>query len=167
MTGEQGSFRITGKHVLAAFVAFFAVVIVVDTIFVRMAIKSYPGEEVEKSYYQGLHYNDVLAEKERQLETGWRMQLVTVPGKADEAIIEVRVLTADGEAVFDADVRGEIVRPMTDAGQRALTFIPISDGLYRARLAEIGRGAWDLSLSAGDPETGDTALQAKTRFVVP
>ena len=40
--------------------AFFVVFIVVDALFVTLALRTYRGVVVENAYEKGLHYNDVI-----------------------------------------------------------------------------------------------------------
>jgi nitrogen fixation protein FixH len=166
MSNSNDGFRLTGRHVLFGFIAFFAVVIVTDIVFVRLAVSSFPGEEVEKSYYQGLNYNETLEEKRRQTEAGWRMQLVTLPEPGEEAQVEVRLLAPDGSPARLAEVTGEIVRPTTERGRQVLSFAPAGDGLYRATLEGIEEGAWDLSLAASSAAGETDVITARTRIVI-
>ena len=159
-------FEITGKHVLFAMIGFFGAIIAVNIVFVKLAVGSFPGEEVEKSYYQGLNYNDTLAEKERQAETGWRMQLVEMPRAGERAFVEVKLLKRDGTPVYHATLRGVLSRPTTDIGRQALEFYPMRDGVYRSDLANIAAGAWDLSLEAMGSEDETVELAATTRITV-
>ena len=168
MTHERSSnFTIKGRHVLIAFIVFFGIIIVTDFYFVRLAVTSFPGEEVEKSYYQGLQYNDVLDEKARQAEHGWRMQLVAVPEASTNGVIDVKILDKAGKPVFDAVITGHIVRPMTDRGLQELSFFPLSDGIFRARPQSLDSGVWNLSLSAGTGEGAEPILSADTRVLIP
>lgn len=166
MKQRKPTFEITGRHVLFAMIAFFGVVIAANVIFVRVAVTTFPGEKVEKSYYQGLNYNDVLAEKQRQSRSGWHMQLKDGPEAGARPFIEVKILGPAGDPVHGAHVQGEVVRPMTERGRQSLSFFPVGDGVYRASMAPIERGAWDLSVDAAEAEGGDLRLSARTRIVV-
>ncbi|MEO1656614.1 MAG: FixH family protein [Pseudomonadota bacterium] len=158
--------QLTGRQVFLWFACFFAVVIVTNVVFVRLAVQSFPGEEVEKSYYQGLHYNDVLETKERQASQGWRMQLIGVPeGIGDQAVV-IRLLDRSSTPVVFAEVNGEIVRPMTESGRQRLTFDGLGDGRYRAMLAGLDRGAWDLTLEAAEEDSDEPAFSAQTRILI-
>ncbi|GGY45562.1 FixH family protein [Parvularcula lutaonensis] len=167
MMERRSGNEITGRHVLFAFIAFFAVVIVTDTIFVKLAVTSFPGEQVEKSYYQGLNFNDQLAEKKRQAAQGWRLKLVENPRAGETRRLVVRLETATGEPLADTVLTGRIVRPVTDRGLQNLDFEYQGNGLYTAEITPLDRGVWDLSLKAtaeGDTEPG---LEATRRMMVP
>jgi nitrogen fixation protein FixH len=166
MSDRDKGFRLTGKHVLAGFIVFFGVIIAVDVVFVRLAVRSFPGEETKKSYYQGLQYNDVLDAKARQSESGWRMQLLKTPSAGSEPMIEVRLVDDEGQPIFDADITGEIVRPTTEAGRQKLSFYLRRDGIYRADLQTIEEGAWDFSVAAVRRQEPEASFTAKSRIIV-
>lgn len=65
----------TGWHALACFVGFFGLMFAVNGVFLYQAITSFPGEDVKKSYLQGLNYNDALATRAEQADTGWRAEM--------------------------------------------------------------------------------------------
>lgn len=166
MSGPEPRFVITGRHVLAAFVLFFAIVIAVNVVFVRLAVSSFPGEQVEKSYYQGLNYNEVLDNRARQADGGWRIALTAPPLAGERSSVEVRLVDADGGPVYRARVTGELVRPTTDLGRQELVFYPLSDGLYRADAAALDPGAWDLALKGYGEGESDPRIEATTRIVI-
>lgn len=166
VTQPRKPFEITGKHVLFAMIGFFGAIIAVNIVFVKLAVQSFPGEEVEKSYYQGLNYNDALAEKERQAETGWRMQLVEMPRAGEHTVLDVKLIKRDGTPVYNAALHGVLTRPTTEIGRQELEFYPMRDGVYRSDLAEIGAGAWDLSLEAMGAGEETIELAATTRITV-
>ncbi|MEE4210321.1 MAG: FixH family protein [Parvularcula sp.] len=157
---------LTGKQVLFAFVAFFTVVIVTDVVFVRLAVTSFPGEQEKKSYYQGLNYNETLAEKARQEDQGWRMQLVDVPEAEGDASVELRLIDRSGLPISAATVTGEIVRPTTERGRREIVFTASPNGVYRSDIGAIERGVWDLRLSASRFGEDEIMMSAETRIMI-
>lgn len=159
-------FEITGKHVLFSIIAFFGVIIATNMVFVTLAVKSFPGEQVEKSYYQGLNYNDSLAEKARQKTKGWHMLLLETPALQGQSFIDVKLLDRAGEPIYNAVVVGALSRPTTDLGQQDINFYPLRDGVYRTEPAVLEAGAWDLELSVRQVKEGPIELSARTRISV-
>jgi nitrogen fixation protein FixH len=159
-------FVLTGRHVLIIMVAFFAVVIGTNIVFVRFAVGTFPGEEVDKSYYQGLHYNDVLAEKRRQSENGWRLLLVEPPRAEAVSHLDVKIMGPGDRPVYDAEITGSLVRPTTELGQTELEFHRMDGGIYRAATSGIAPGAWDLSLTATSRRDQNMRASATSRIVV-
>ena len=60
-------FRITGWHVLVSVVAFFGVVIAVDSLFLVLAYRSHPGQVSVTPYEDGLAYNRAVAQRRAEL----------------------------------------------------------------------------------------------------
>ncbi|MEO1305623.1 MAG: FixH family protein, partial [Pseudomonadota bacterium] len=63
-----------GWHVLLIMLGFFGIMFAVNGVFLYHAITSFPGEDIKKSYVQGLNYNDTLAVRAAQAELGWQAE---------------------------------------------------------------------------------------------
>lgn len=94
MGARARSAGIRGIHVAMIMVAFFAVIIGLDALFITLAIRSHPGEQVKNSYVLGLEYNKELARRTRQQELGWTVE--AGPGD-DGATFRVRLRNAAGQ----------------------------------------------------------------------
>jgi nitrogen fixation protein FixH len=143
--GERsGGFRITGWHVLALVVGFFATVIAVDVTFAVLAVKTFPGEVSVTPYEDGLLYNKKLAQMAAQEKLGWRAAAGAEPGRV---ILEMR--DRDGAPVRGLAVSGKLERPATETGRKLLVFREIGPGLYAATPGALA-GTWDLTAEAAD-----------------
>lgn len=92
---------IRGIHVALMMVAFFAVIIALDALFITFAIQSHPGEKVRNSYVLGLEYNKELAKQAEQRARGWQLDA----GLADDdATFLVRLTDAAGDPLSGMDV---------------------------------------------------------------
>ncbi|MEO1014405.1 MAG: FixH family protein [Pseudomonadota bacterium] len=152
MTGAMdGEFRITGRHVLGALIAFFAVIFIANGIFLTLALRSFPGEHVEKSYLQGLNYNETLARREAQAALGWRVSIEEATLAEDEAVISLRFQDAENVALIGLDLAATLSRPANDQNDQSLEFEPQGGGLYRAIASDVAPGAWVLSVAAYRP----------------
>jgi nitrogen fixation protein FixH len=141
------SFEIRGWHVLAALLAFFAAIVAVNVAFAVMAIQSFPGEDVRRSYLQGMQYNDTLAERRAQAALGWRA--ATALGERNgEAVLVVTLRQRNGEPISAASLSGELQWPTNASFDRALTFAALGGGRYEARLGALYRGRWRLRARA-------------------
>jgi nitrogen fixation protein FixH len=143
-------FEVRGWHVLAVILAFFATIIAVNVTFAIYAVRSFPGEDVRRSYLQGLRYNDALAERRAQAAQGWRAGVV-LRGDAADALLEVRLTSRDASAIDDAALTGALEWPTSSQFDRALTFESLGDGRYVARLGELTPGRWRLRARAQSP----------------
>lgn len=142
-----------GGHVLAAMLAFFGVVIAINVGFVVVALRSFPGEDERRSYLQGLHYNDTLAERRVQQSAGWRAGAELRPSAGGAELLVV-MRARDGVPLNGLSVSGALERRTSAQLDRALAFTPRGAGLYAARLDGLQPGEWRLRArannSAGD-----------------
>lgn len=139
---------IKGAHVLATVIGFFAVILAANGIFITMALRTFPGQVVEKPYEAGVRYNEALAAKAAQEKLEWTADIERAVLNDGAAEIAVRFLSAAGDTLHGLDVEGTMRRPASDRADRELTFVPSSDGAYSVRLEDVGEGAWDLTATA-------------------
>lgn len=155
----QPRFRLTGWHVLAMIVTFFALVIGADTTFAVLAVKTFPGEVSVTPYEDGLLYNKKLAQIAAQERLGWR---AAAGPEADGVLLEMR--DRDGRPLGGLTISGKLERPATETGRRLLKFREIGPGRYLAASAGLA-GAWDLTAIAADRHGRN--FEAERRLVWP
>jgi nitrogen fixation protein FixH len=133
--------QIRGAHVLAAMFAFFGAIIAVNVGFTIVALNTFPGEDARRSYLQGLRYNDTLAKRRAETETGWRAfaELAPAPGGA-EARVTMR--DAVGAPLRGLEMSGELRRPAQSNGDRTLAFSETAPGVYSAPAGALAAGVW-------------------------
>src|SRR5215470_13629055 len=122
---ETSEFRLTGRMVLVALVAFFTVVIGVNGFMTYAAISTFGGVETESSYRAGLAFANEMATVKSQDALHWQ-----VGAKAaldgDMTVVEVTVrdaagrpvsnLAAAAQLVHPTDRRGDVIVPLSDSG---------------------------------------------------
>lgn len=136
-------FVVKGHHVLVVILGFFAVIIAVNSIFITMAVRTFRGEEVERSYMQGLVYNEVLAERRTQAEMGWHAGINLV----EDALI-LAVEDRSGDPVEGLKLEARLRHRVDMAYDQALVFTEGEPGVYRAPIPDLGEAAWIVSVSA-------------------
>lgn len=134
--------ELTGRHVLIMLLAFFGIMLGVNAFFTYVAIKTFSGEDVPRSYRQGLEYNQVLTEREAQKLLGWKVSANT----ADERIL-VQIFDSGDAPLRNLTISGKLRHPATLSNDRQLTFREIKPGLYQADIKGL-RGRWDLIATA-------------------
>ena len=84
-----------GIHVFWCVAAFFGLMIAVQAIFVVQAVRTFPGEEAQNSYIQGLDYNRTLERRDMQRRLGWIAQA----GLEADSTLVVRLSDASARPV--------------------------------------------------------------------
>ncbi|MBW8812947.1 MAG: FixH family protein [Caulobacterales bacterium] len=137
-------FRLTGWHVLAIIVAFFLVVIAVDTSFAVIAYRTHPGEVSVTPYEDGLVYDREIRQMHAQEALGWQAAAAAEPGR-----VVVQMRDRSGAPIRGLKIAGKLERPATEAGRLVAQFSEVSPGVYASRVPA-APGAWDLSAEAVD-----------------
>ncbi|MFI4933596.1 MAG: FixH family protein [Caulobacterales bacterium] len=160
MSATRKAFRLTGWHVLGAFVVFFGITAAVNALMVVDAYSTFSGEVSSTPYEDGLAYDSELGQQRAQAALGWRMSAGVIAPDA------VRLTASDqaGAPVSGLRIVARLERPATEAGRRDLKFREVAPGDYEARPGAIV-GAWDLRLSAYDAK--GRRFDAERRLVAP
>ena len=135
-------FRLNGWHVLAIITGFFAIVVAVDTGFVVMAVKTFPGEVSATPYEDGLAYNKSYDALRAQETLGWWATAAAEPGT-----VTVELRDRAGQPLAGLAVTGDLQHPATEAGRVVLAFHETRPGRYVALPGDL-TGAWDLTAHA-------------------
>jgi nitrogen fixation protein FixH len=152
--------QVRGWHVLAAILGFFGVVIAVNAAFIVLAVQSFPGEDVRRSYLQGLHYNDTLAERRAQAALGWRADATLTEGSRGAAI-EITLRDHVDAPVEGATLEASLQWPTAARRDRALLFEEAGGGRYVAHVGELMPGRWRLR---GRAERAEGALDFESEL---
>lgn len=150
---QPAGFVLRGRHVLFGMLAFFAAIIAVNVSFAVVAVTSFPGEDVRRSYLQGLNYNETIAERRAQAALGWRAD-ATLSRSAGDAVVVVNLSTRAGAPVDDATLSGELRWPADARRDHELIFTRQGDGSYLAPVGALPAGRWRLRARAADASGG-------------
>lgn len=140
----KAPFTVKGWHVAAGVVAFFALVIGVDSVFLTLAYRTHPGQVAPRPYEAGLIYNAELERQRAQAALGWRAAAEARPDG-----VVVTMLDRDGTALTGLKVTAELQRPATEHGRTSLVLTETAPGQYSAARADLS-GAWDTRVEARD-----------------
>lgn len=144
---KKSEFRITGRMVLFGMIAFYAVIMAVNGVFMFFALNTWPGLTDGNAYKNGLAYNRTLADGERQSLLGWKTQ-----ARIDGETLSIVLAGKDGSPMNDATITANAARPVGEAHATPLIFAPVGDGVYTTRFAAPLAGRWkvDLHIRAGN-----------------
>src|SRR5689334_20667940 len=102
---------ITGRFVLIAVVSFFAIVIGVNLVMMRLAFATLPGTEVDSAYGASLAYQKEIQAAHQQDKRDWRVG-AHVERQADgTARLSVDAKAADGLPLAGLSVFSRLERP--------------------------------------------------------
>lgn len=163
---SKASFELRGGHVLAGLLLFFAAIIAINIAFAVAAVRTFPGEDERRSYTQGLHYNDVLAERRAQAELGWRAHSELVQTSSGARLV-VRLADRAGAPVERAAIDAVLRWPPNESGDRALRFTSAGAGVYAADLGALPAGRWDLRAKAEGADGRALDFEAELTWPTP
>ena len=138
--------ELTGRHVLFMVLAFFGIIISVNTYFIVMAVKSFSGEDVPRSYRQGLEYNQTIEAREHQSQLGWTV----TANRLDERIL-VSLTDIDGQPLTNLSLTAKLRHPTVLSNDQILIFKEVEPGLYAASTRGF-QGKWLLIVDAKKSE---------------
>ena len=160
---ENSSWQLKGWHVLIIMICFFSVMFTANGIFLYHAITSFPGEDVKKSYVQGLDYNRTIEARRNQEELGWSASAGYIDG---QLIFQLK--DKDGNYVYGHNVEAEIRRDVTVNDDRTLQLTRTASGDYFANIADLEAGQWSVRFVVRPQESDNIVFKAhKTITVLP
>ena len=145
----QREFRLTGRHVLLVLIGFFVVIIAANAVFMSFALRTFPGEKEEKSYLQGLNYNDRLHARAEQAKLGWTASISEVSFEHGLASIRLTMNDRSGLPLSGLEITGMLLRPAADEQDTDFVFEPRGEGDY-AGAVSAGQGQWEMAGVATD-----------------
>lgn len=137
---------LTGRKVLFMLVAFFAVVIGVNLIMMRLAIQTLPGTEVDSAYSASLAYESEIAAAHDQNARNWRVDAHIGRDSGGGATVQVEARDNNGAPMSGLKFQGRFERPADRRADQRLALAEVGIGIYRGNAATVAPGQWDLVL---------------------
>jgi nitrogen fixation protein FixH len=139
---------LTGRHVLAIFGGFFAVVFAVNAYFLTVALTTHSGVVANEPYRKGLKYNERIEASDRQAKLGWSEK---ISFSSDHKHLVAAVHDRAGEPVLGLKLLAVLGRPATTREDQTLSFTETAPGRYEASISVTDDGAFVASVEAFDP----------------
>lgn len=139
---------ITGKTVLMWLLGFFAVIFIVNGVFLWFAVGSFPGVVVESSYKAGQNFNQEVAAARAQAERGWQIEAGLARTVETNARIEVVALDKANSPLAGLLFTATLKHPTHESGD---IVVPLSEGrtgVYAAEVPQVSAGNWNMVLEA-------------------
>ena len=155
---------ITGRFVLITTIAFFAVVITVNMVMMRLAITTLPGTEVDSAYSASLAYQNEIAAARQQNERGWQIQAHIDRQPDGAAAIAIEARDHAGAPLAGLNFLARLERPTDRRADRAIEVTEAGLGSFYGHAEGISAGQWDLVIE-GDVG-GRRMFLSKNRVVL-
>jgi nitrogen fixation protein FixH len=137
---------LTGRKVLFMLVAFFGVIIGVNLVMMRLAIKTLPGTEVDSAYSASLAYEKEIATAREQAARNWQVDAHVERSGQDGATLQVEARDKSGRPMSGLKFEGRFERPTDRRADLPVTLAEVGIGIYRGSAPAIAPGQWDLVL---------------------
>ena len=142
---------ITGRFVLVTAIAFFAVVIGVNMVMMRLAITTLPGTEVDSAYSASLAYQREIVAARQQNERDWQVQAHIDRRPDGTAALALEARDHAGAPLTALNFLARLERPIDRRADRTIEISEAGGGHYRGRAEGVAAGQWDLVIE-GDAE---------------
>ena len=164
MTTSSAARPITGRFVLILTVSFFAVVICVNVVMMRLAIATLPGTEVDNAYSAGLAYQKEIQAAEQQDKRDWKVGAHIERRPDGTAGLSVEARAQDGVPVAGLSVFGRLERPTDRRADQPFEMMEDGGGRYHGTAHGVAAGQWDLVLEAD--RDGQRLFLSRNRVVL-
>lgn len=149
MTTSSSAIRsITGRFVLIAVVSFFAVVIGVNAVMMRLAIATLPGTDVDSAYSVSLAYQKEIQAARQQNGRDWKIDAHIERQAGGTARLTLDAKAQDGAPLAGLSVFGRLERPTDRRADQAFAMIEAGGGNYHGIAHGVAVGQWDLVIEA-------------------
>lgn len=142
-------FKLTGWHFLGIMVSFFAVIVIVNMVFVTRALNAFSGLVVKNSYIASQEYNEKIEQSEKQKLLGWDLDLLVDANGADFVLkdkagepVTKKLITLQLRMVKNEKADMSLLLKETAAGQYTANF----DGKLKDGLTIPPNGAWLITI---------------------
>ncbi len=157
MKPETGP-RPSDKWIPWYFVLFFAVFIILDAIFVYLAVSTHTGVVTDKAYEKGLAYDSLLEDSRLQKESG-----VQHKASYQSPVLQIELKDKNGRLIEGAKVTAKLIRPVQSGYDFELILTPVDSGVYAAEFQAPLPGSWTAKMEA---QWDGQSYRTTFRFVV-
>jgi nitrogen fixation protein FixH len=164
---SRAEFRLTGWHVLAMLLTFFAIVAGVNGYMLRQALTTMPGLDAGRNGYDASqNFNrDELAAANAQIQRQWQSDAkLSLSGRVLTLTLALR--DRQSQPLSELAVTALLAHPAMRRLDRAITLVPLGNGRYEARISDIDAGAWGLVIEAKAAGNADRLFLSRHRVIL-
>lgn len=150
------------KFIPYLFFIFFGVIVVVDSIYIYIANKTWRGLSTENAYQKGLDYNQTIADKERQKKLGWSLKTKINYLQKNNYLLTVTLSDKDQNQIKDAKITIRAIRPV----QEGFDFnqeLKLVNNSYQAIISFPLKGQWDIEYHV---TKNNSSFEQTNRYVI-
>ncbi len=141
--------KFTGWHMTGILVTFFGVVVTVNMVMARAAIRTFGGTVVENSYVASQKYNEWLGKAKAQEAMGWTVDTKLDTGRR----VSVAAVAANALPLNGATVEAVVRHPLGRVPEKTLRFAASGDNQWTsAQPLPAGRWIVHLTVRRGGEE---------------
>ena len=161
--GEAQGRELTGRTVLFLMVAFFTVIVGVNTFMVFQALSTFGGVETESSYRAGQAFERDVALANAQDARHWQVHAEVTAAPGGGTAVDVMALDAAGAPLVGLTATTLLARPTDRRLDRIVAMTELTPGRYKGHDA-IAPGQWDLIIELA--RDGERVFRSKNRVVL-
>ncbi len=139
---------LTGRFVLITVVSFFAVVIGVNVVMMRLAITTLPGTEVDSAYSASLAYQREILAAHQQNARDWKVNAHIERKPEGFAALTIHAQDRSGAPLAGLAIFARLERPTDRRADQAFEIAESGGGSYRGTAQTVAPGQWDLVIEA-------------------
>ena|SRR3712207_6215449 len=166
MSGTAAPIRaprpLTGRMVLACFVAFFGLVFAMNAFMIRVAVSSFSGVETESAYKAGLSFKNDVAAAQAQDARHWDVEAALEGGGNGTRII-LMARDAQARPIPGLVPQVRLAHPTDKRRDVPAEFAEVEPGHFRS-LTPLPQGRWDLLIEL--KRDAATLFRSKSRIAL-
>lgn len=149
MTASASTARpLTGRFVFIAVVSFFAVVIGVNVVMMRLAITTLPGTDIDSAYSAGLAYQREILAARQQNARDWKVDAHIERKPEGLAALSIHAQDRSGAPLAGLAIFARLQRPTDRRADQVFEIAESGGGNYRGTAQSVAPGQWDLVIEA-------------------
>lgn len=135
--------ELTGRHVLYWLIGFFGLVFLINGIMANAAISTFGGVETQSSYKAGQTFEHEVALARAQDARHWKVDGKLNLDRAGEAVLDMRVHDAEGQAVGGLTADARLWHPADSRRDHVIPMRKTGPGAFHGK-AHAQSGRWEL-----------------------
>ena len=133
---------LTGYHVAAMMVSFFAVIIAVNLTLAWFANSSWTGLVVKNSYVASQQFNEKIETARAQKALGRKLTF-----EYSNSLLSFSLKDAQGQPITNEKLIATVGRPVSETDDVKVSLSYIGQGRYQAKI-DLPKGAWGFALDS-------------------